>query len=146
MKTKHTGLKKVKADATPAKPTTTPDVIKSPAQPKELSEQDRDKLGAYLDKSDKPFAVTTVPISRKRKRATETQVQSDLFGDRLTVQYEVKPANNWESLRRYKKFTGGSQSHASNLDDTLTKDQWAPKAFLLVRLFSLNMMIRRTPA
>ena len=106
MKTKHTGLTKVKGDATPAKATTTPDVIKSPAQPKELSEQDRDKLGAYLDRSDKPFAVTTVPISRKRKRATEAQVQSDLFGDRLTVQYEVKPANNWESLRRYKKFTG----------------------------------------
>ena len=113
MKTKHTGPKAAKGEFTPAKPPTTPDTVKSPTQPYELSEEDRIKLRAHLDKSDKPFSVTTVPISRKRKRATDAQVQSDLFDDRLTVQYEVRPTNNWESLRRYKKFTGGSQSSSS---------------------------------
>jgi hypothetical protein len=33
-------------------------------------------------------------------------VQDDLFEERLAVQYKVKPADKWESLRRYKKFTG----------------------------------------
>lgn len=29
-----------------------------------------------------------------------------MFEDRLSIKYEVKPRDKWESLRRYKKFTG----------------------------------------
>lgn len=104
MKTKHTGA----PNGTPNKPTApSTDTLKSPSQPRELSEKDRAKLKEFLNKNDKPFSVTTVPLTRKRKRASATlQAQADLFEDRLSVQYEVKPSNNWESLRRYKKFTG----------------------------------------
>ena len=106
MKTKHTGPSK--ANGTPARPAkATPDMAKSPSQPHELSDKDRAKLKEFLNKSDKPFSVTTVPLNRKRKRTSANlQTQTDLFDDRLSVRYEIKPANNWESLRRYKKFTG----------------------------------------
>lgn len=82
--------------------------LKSPtAQPAELSESDRQRLRQWLDLTDRPFAVQTIPASRKRKRgANQLQVQDDIFEDRLSVQYEVKPRDKWESLRRYKKFTG----------------------------------------
>jgi hypothetical protein len=78
------------------------------AQPVELSASDRLKLRDWLEHTDRPFGVHTVPLSRKRKRtaANQLQVQDDLFEDRLTVQYEVKPRDKWESLRKYKKFTG----------------------------------------
>ncbi|KAK5120438.1 hypothetical protein LTR85_006377 [Meristemomyces frigidus] len=112
MKTKHTGPPK--SDDTPIKPAkASPDALKSPTQPRELSDKDRAKLKDFLNKSDKPFSVTTVPLSRKRKRAsTNLLPQKDLFEERLDVNYEIKPANNWESLRRYKKFTVGSESIA----------------------------------
>ncbi|KAM0722448.1 hypothetical protein Q7P37_001889 [Cladosporium fusiforme] len=89
--------------------------IKSPtAQPAELSESDRRRLRDWLDHSDRPFAVSTFPASRKRKRgAHQLQLQDDIFEDRLSVQYEVKPRDKWESLRRYKKFTVGSESIAT---------------------------------
>jgi len=78
------------------------------AQPAELSEEYRMRLRDWLDHTDNPFAVHTVPLSRKRKRNSvhQLQVQDDLFQERLNVQYEVKPRDKWESLRRYKKFTG----------------------------------------
>lgn len=78
------------------------------AQPAELSEEYRTRLRDWLDHTDNPFAVHTVPLSRKRKRnsVNQLQVQDDLFQERLAVQYEVKPRDKWESLRRYKKFTG----------------------------------------
>jgi hypothetical protein len=94
--------------ATPQPQTQPP---KSPAaQPVELSKADYMSLQAYLDRSDKPFDVAVIPASRKRKRASGAteSVQGDLFEDRLSVRYEVKPKQNWESLRRYKKFTGES--------------------------------------
>ncbi|KAK5133253.1 hypothetical protein LTR08_007987 [Meristemomyces frigidus] len=123
MKTKRTAPKKAKASATPTTPTTpttppttthaSPKPVKSPVQPHELSGKDRAKLKDFLNKSDKPFSVKIVPATRKRKRASvDSQVQTDQFDDRLTVQYEVKPATNWESLRRYKKFTVGDESIA----------------------------------
>jgi hypothetical protein len=93
-------------------PATTSKERKSPAThsvpPAELSEEYRTRLRDWLDHTDDPFAVHTVPLSRKRKRtnANQLQVQDDLFQERLTVQYEVKPRDKWESLRRYKKFTG----------------------------------------
>jgi hypothetical protein len=107
MRSKETRISKTKAttNGTPAKDTPVSDV-KSPSQPHELSDADRRRLKEFLEKSDKPFQVTTVPISKKRKRGAPLQIQKDIFDPRLDVQYEIKPANNWESLRRYKKFTG----------------------------------------
>lgn len=79
-----------------------------PTQPAELSEADRSRLREWLEYTDQPFSVHTVPLSKKRKRTgiNQLQVQDDLFEERLAVQYEVKPRDKWESLRRYKKFTG----------------------------------------
>lgn len=100
MKTKHT-------TTTPLKPPRL-DSITSPSQPPELSVKERARLKEYLDRTDRPpFTVTTVPISRKRKRESGSLLpQQDLFDERLNVNYEVKPANNWESMKKYKKFTG----------------------------------------
>lgn len=76
-------------------------------QPAKLSEKDEAKLLEFLDTHEKPFSVATVSATKKRKRgATHLHVQRDLFDERLSVAYEVKPATNWESLRQYKKFTG----------------------------------------
>jgi hypothetical protein len=102
----------LKSESRKSTPATTSKARKSPAahasQPAELSEEYRTRLREFLDHTEHPFAVHTVPLSRKRKRnnANQLQVQEDLFQERLTVQYEVKPRDKWESLRRYKKFTG----------------------------------------
>ncbi|KAK5172282.1 uncharacterized protein LTR77_003920 [Saxophila tyrrhenica] len=87
---------------------------KSPSQPLDLSDDDRQRLKEWLDKSERPFSVATTALSKKRKRQSgEPQpAQTDLYEDRLNVQYEVKPKNSWDSLRRYKKFTVGSESMA----------------------------------
>jgi len=82
--------------------------MKSP-QPQKLSEKDETRLRDFLNKNEKPFSVATIPFTKKRKRGSaDPAVQRDLFEERLDVAYEVKPANNWESLRRYRKFTGKS--------------------------------------
>ena len=61
----------------------------------------------YLESTDQPFSVDTVPLSRKRKRRdTQLQIQDDLFEARLAVKYKVEPKDSWKSLRRYKRFTG----------------------------------------
>lgn len=83
--------------------------MRSPAQPPELSESDKDKMKTFLDRAEKPFSVLTHASLKKRKRdAKAYALQEDLWEDRLSVQYEVKPRDKWESLRRYKKFTGMS--------------------------------------
>lgn len=90
--------------------------MKSP-QPPQLSEDDRDQLKKFLESSDKPFSVNTT--NRKRKRGStskEMRMETDLFEDRLSVQYEIKPANNWESLRKYRKFTGNDRKVQSASD------------------------------
>ncbi|CZT19474.1 uncharacterized protein RCC_05325 [Ramularia collo-cygni] len=89
--------------------------MRSPAQPPELSDSDRDKLKIFLDRAEKPFTVATYATSgKKRKRNAKTYtLQEDLWQDRLAVQYDVKPRDKWESLRRYKKFTVGSESIAT---------------------------------
>ncbi|EMC95259.1 hypothetical protein BAUCODRAFT_72155 [Baudoinia panamericana UAMH 10762] len=85
--------------------------MRSPLQPHDLSKEDRERLKDYLDTSDKPFSVETQPLNRKRKRAgTPLPIQEGLFEERLNVRYKVKPMNNWESLRKYKKFTVGNES------------------------------------
>jgi hypothetical protein len=77
------------------------------AQPVEHSEEYRTRLRDWLDHTEHPFTVHTVPLSQKRKRNSirQLQTQDGLFQERLAVQYEVKPRDKWESLRRYKKLT-----------------------------------------
>jgi len=100
------GTPKSTVAKTPSKTPKSP--AAQPSQPAELSEEDRARLREWLEYTDRPFSVQTVPSSRKRKRSgtNQLQVQDDLFEERLSVQYEVKPRDKWESLRRYKKFTG----------------------------------------
>ena len=108
VRTKKTSAVKMngRPNGTPkAAPTESP-AVKSPPQPVELTEEARANLKAWLDKQEKPFTVATDPPSRKRKRNSGMQLQSDLFEDRLSIQYEVRPRDKWEALRRYKKFTG----------------------------------------
>lgn len=85
--------------------------IKAPAQPAELSEKDRQQLKNWLDGKDKPFGIQIAPSSQslKRKRDDDWQLQTDLFEDRLSLRYQVRPKDKWECLRRYKKFTGESR-------------------------------------
>lgn len=105
--------------------------LKSPTtqstQPAELSEKDRRRLREWLEVTDRPFQVRTVPLSRKRKRQSvnQLQTQDDLFEERLAVQYEVKPRDKWESLRRYKKFTGKDMMHGLYIGSSLTGGSWA---------------------
>jgi len=83
-------------------------LMKSHPQAQELSHQDRASLKDFLERSDKPFSVTTIN-PRKRKRSgvdTALRAETDLFVPRLSVAYEIQPATNWDSLKRYKKFAG----------------------------------------
>ena len=106
VRTKQTGKKRKVNGAVKSPPAKDTPPMKSPTQPAELSDADRAKIKSWLDKQEKPFGVATVPISKKRKRNVTLQTQIDLFEDRLSIQYEVKPRDKWECLRRYKKFTG----------------------------------------
>jgi hypothetical protein len=76
-------------------------------QPGELSKVSRARLRDWLEYTENPFKVHTVPLSRKRRRnnVRQLQVQDGLFQERLAVQFEVQPRDEWESLRKYKKFT-----------------------------------------
>ena len=111
---------KSRLNGTP-KPTTTSKARTNSLQPTELSAEYHTLLRDWLNdgKNYHPFEVHTVPMSKKRKRSNNNhlQVQEDLFQDRLTVQYKVEPRDKWESLRRYKKFTGKE-------DQTIGCAQW----------------------
>jgi hypothetical protein len=144
------GTPKSTSAKTPSKTPKSPTA--QPPQPAELSENDRARLREWLDYEDRPFSVHTVPLSRKRKR-TELQVQDDLFEERLSVQYEVKPRDKWESLRRYKKFTVGAESIATGEcilvkhDDTPdpkidTASQWKAKVLEVRALDPEHVYIR----
>lgn len=151
------GTPKSTTAKTPSKtPSKTPrSPTAQPPQPAELSETDRSRLREWLEYTDRPFAVHTVPLSRKRKRTgtTQLQVQDDLFEERLSVQYEVKPRDKWESLRRYKKFTVGAESIATGEcilvkhDDTAdpkidTASQWKAKVLEVRALDPEHVYIR----
>ncbi|KAK4954559.1 hypothetical protein LTR10_007990 [Elasticomyces elasticus] len=115
MRTKHTGP--AAADPQPyATPTQSPPPqVKSPQPAPELTAADRANVKEFLERTDKPFSITIAPQSRKRKRGAESpslREETELFHERLSVQYEVKPSQNWESLKRYKKFTVGGESIA----------------------------------
>lgn len=97
---------KSSATTTAKSPTTQSPAPKTTTQPAELSEKDKQAVKTWLDDAKTNFAVATAPLSKKRKRSTAMQTQPDLFEERLSVQYEVKPRDKWECLRRYKKFTG----------------------------------------
>ena len=108
VRTKQSGKSRPKANGTPKPPPEVERSIKSPTQPAELSDGDRAKVKDWLDKQEKPFGLAMAPLTRKRKRNSGLQSQLDLFEDRLSIQYEVRPRDKWECLRRYKKFTGSS--------------------------------------
>lgn len=136
MRIKQTGRRKSKAptNGNPSTPKAqkvrdTPDTqnMKSP-QPQELTELDRRRLREFLDHNDRPFDVHLVPASKKRKRTPASlQEQNDLFEERLTVQYEIKPWDKWSSLKRYKKFTGECRQ-AYGVSTRLTFPQSAQRA------------------
>ncbi|KAF2719967.1 hypothetical protein K431DRAFT_104226 [Polychaeton citri CBS 116435] len=105
MRTKQTGP--------PISPPASPPPAQSPTPPKQLSPEEHGEVKAFLDASDKPFSIAVAPLSRKRKRGAPMQIQHNPFDERLSVQYEVKPKAKWESLRRYKKFTLGSEKVAT---------------------------------
>lgn len=112
MRTKRTGQGSVAeangaASATPRHmQQAAPADTRSLAQPTELSETDRDMMKMFLDRAEKPFSVVTNPARKRKRDGKIYPTQEDLWEDRLAVQYEVKPRDKWESLRRYKKFTG----------------------------------------
>ncbi|KJX93211.1 ebs-bah-phd domain-containing protein [Zymoseptoria brevis] len=162
MRTKQTGKKAKQAatsNGTPAVQTkqTASDNVKSPnttTQPPELTEAEKSKLKAFLEKQGTPFTVSTAPASRKRKRdAAAVLIQDDLWEDRLSVQYEVKPKDKWDSLRRYKKFTVGSESIATGQCILVKADesddakidvagQWKAKVLEVRALDSEHVFIR----
>ncbi|KXT07631.1 hypothetical protein AC578_10121 [Pseudocercospora eumusae] len=157
-------VKKSKPEAKKAKPAASngarkaapkqaPPEYRSPAQPPDLSEEDKARLWQFLDKNAAPFTVKTAAPSKKRKRDGLVQVQDDLFEDRLSVQYEVAPRDKWESLRRYKKFTVGQESiatgqciyvKADESDDPNMNaaEQWKAKVLEVRALDSEHVYIR----
>ena len=88
----------------------------TPQQPEALTDEDKENLALYLDQGN-PFTVRTAKLpptdSKKRKRDQNLLLQEDLFEDRLSCLYGVEPLDKWESLRRYKKFTVGTESIAT---------------------------------
>jgi hypothetical protein len=103
IRTKFTGRK----DSTKPSDYKTKTSLSSLTGPAKVSDEDRVRLREWFDSTDQPFTVRMVPLSCKRKRnSAGQQVQGDLFEERLTVCFEMQPWEEWESLRRYKKFTG----------------------------------------
>jgi hypothetical protein len=103
VRTKSTGRK----DSTKPSDYKSKTPLSSLTGPAKVSDEGRVRLREWLDSTDQPFTVRTVPLSRKRKwNSARQQVQDDLFEERLTVCFEMQPWKKWKSLRRYKKFTG----------------------------------------
>ncbi|KAF2772105.1 hypothetical protein EJ03DRAFT_267548 [Teratosphaeria nubilosa] len=83
--------------------------MQSPTQPVPLSEDETNNLRNVLDKGN-AFKIITHPLSKKRKRGSDSFfTEADLLDSRLNVQYEIKPAI-WYRVKRYKKFSVGSDS------------------------------------
>ena len=62
--------------------------------PAKVSDEDRVRLREWLDSTDQPSTVRTVPLSRKRKwNSARQQVQGYLFEERLTVRFEIRVAS-----------------------------------------------------
>jgi hypothetical protein len=77
------------------------------SRPGEILGEHRVRLLERLNSTDQPFSVHITPLSRKRKRSdTPSQVQENVFDERLAVKYWVEPWKDWKRLRRYKRFTG----------------------------------------
>jgi hypothetical protein len=88
IRTKSTGRK----DSTKPSDYKTKTPLSSLTGPAKVSDEDRVRLREWLDSTDQPFTVRTVPLSRKRKRnSARQQVQGDLFEERLTVCFEMQP-------------------------------------------------------
>ncbi|PIA93515.1 hypothetical protein CB0940_04761 [Cercospora beticola] len=126
----------------------------SAAQPTDLDEQDRERLKEWLDRTNNPFNVTISSATRKRKRDEDMHLEEGLLVKDLQVLYEVKPRDKWESLRRYKKFTVGSESIATGQcilvkHDEATEDmrmeseaQWKAQVLEVRALDSEHVYIR----
>ena len=80
--------------------------VESPHPTAKPSEEDQDRLISWLDQQEQPFTVATEAPSRKRKRNSNIQLQDDLFEERLSIRFEVKPFDKWESLKKCDSFTG----------------------------------------
>lgn len=160
VRTKQTGKKAV-ANGTASRSKTTTHTSpaastpRPPSQPADLSETDRLKLKNWLDaQGPAPFSIATLAPSRKRKRTSTLQTQGDLWDERLNIQFEVKPRDKWECLRRYKKFTVGSESiatgqcilvkHDDSSDDARIDipAQWKAKVLEVRALDSEHVYIR----
>lgn len=125
-----------------------------PAQPKELLEEDREHLRHWLSRTDKPFGVKIAALTRKRKRQEEMHVEEGLLVPDLRVLYAVKPRDKWDSLRKYKKFTVGTESIATGQcilvkHDASTEDarmasetQWKAQVLEIRALDSEHVFIR----
>jgi hypothetical protein len=98
--------KSAKSKSATPKANRSPDDLRSP-QP-QLSDSATNELRDWLNNNPvNPFGIATLPNSKKRKRETSAyQAQEDLWEDRLSVLYEVRPKERWDNLRKYKKFTG----------------------------------------
>ncbi|USW54885.1 Putative BAH domain, Zinc finger, FYVE/PHD-type [Septoria linicola] len=123
-------------------------------QHSDLHEQDKERLREWLDRNERPFNVKIDAPTRKRKRTEEMHLEEGLLTDSLKVLYEVKPRDKWESLRRYKKFTVGSESiatgqcilvkHDESSEDTKieTEPQWKAQVLEVRALDSEHVYIR----
>ena len=80
--------------------------VESPHPTAKPSEEDQDRVISWLDQQEQPFTIGTEAPSRKRKRNSNMQLQDDLFEERLSIRFEVKPFDKWESLKKCDSFMG----------------------------------------
>ena len=81
-------------------------IVESPHPTAKPSKEDQDRLISWLHQQEQPFTVITEAPSRKRKRNSNMQLQDDLFEERLSIRFEVKPFDKWQTLKKCDSFVG----------------------------------------
>lgn len=75
-----------------------------------LTAEQAENLKTWLeDPRRAPFRVKVSALNKKRKR-DDDHVENDLWESRLACEYTVQPKDKWDKLRKYRKFTVGSES------------------------------------
>ncbi|CAK4030778.1 ebs-bah-phd domain-containing [Lecanosticta acicola] len=123
----------------------------------ELTPLETEQMKNWLDDAPRPLFTVSVsanPANSKKRKRDDENIEQDLFENRLSCKYSVHPKDKWDKLRKYRKFTVGSESIAigacvvvvhdedSEEDEFDMHAQWKAKVLEVRALDSEHVYVR----